>query len=298
MARIEGGQHGDSGRMREWLARAVHAQRDPAWVADGHASSKWAPASPVTGVLDAYRWIDPPESLEPKESDLLLEQLLPMLAPDRTVVAAPKTIAAEPVTIEAAAARPAGPVETPPSPLSSGAPDQHAPARPGVAVHSGANGSAASPPPKQPDGFARPSPSTTGRAASTAPTAKPDAAPTGNGQARPKEHPAGLSRPAPAVEAASPASAISTKPAEQGKGGTIHAQKPASSPQGDAAATTATGVKPARPPAKPASTRPKPEARVFVPPHAPDDPGPEPVEGEESRAPITRFRVPPAKDQA
>ena len=35
MARIEGEQHGDKGRVREWLARAVNAPRDPAWTADG-----------------------------------------------------------------------------------------------------------------------------------------------------------------------------------------------------------------------------------------------------------------------
>src|SRR5262249_57476147 len=35
MARIEAEQHGDAGRVREWLARAVHAPRDPARAAGG-----------------------------------------------------------------------------------------------------------------------------------------------------------------------------------------------------------------------------------------------------------------------
>ncbi len=56
MARIEGEQYGDTGRVREWLARAVGAARDPAWVADGIAYERWSPVSPTTGELDAVRW--------------------------------------------------------------------------------------------------------------------------------------------------------------------------------------------------------------------------------------------------
>jgi HemY protein len=61
MARIEKEQHGDKGRVRQWLARAVHAPRDPAWTADGVVSDTWAPASPVTGALDAFQWRVPVE---------------------------------------------------------------------------------------------------------------------------------------------------------------------------------------------------------------------------------------------
>ena len=61
MARIEKEQHGDKGRVRQWLARAVHAPRDPAWTADGVVSDAWAPASPVTGALDAFQWRVPVE---------------------------------------------------------------------------------------------------------------------------------------------------------------------------------------------------------------------------------------------
>ena len=56
MARIEGEQHGDTGRVREWLARALNAPRDPAWTADGVVSDRWAAISPVTGACDAFRW--------------------------------------------------------------------------------------------------------------------------------------------------------------------------------------------------------------------------------------------------
>jgi|EndMetStandDraft_9_1072997.scaffolds.fasta_scaffold03122_5 HemY protein len=63
MARVEAEQHGHTGRVREWLARAVHAPRDPAWTADNVASDHWAPTSPVTGALDAYRWHAPVEAI-------------------------------------------------------------------------------------------------------------------------------------------------------------------------------------------------------------------------------------------
>lgn len=70
MARIEAAEHGaDSGRSREWLARAARAPRDPAWVADGVVSERWAPVSPVTGRLDAFVWKTPPEILAGPEDD-------------------------------------------------------------------------------------------------------------------------------------------------------------------------------------------------------------------------------------
>jgi HemY protein len=56
MARIEGEQYRDAGRVREWLARAAGAGRDPAWIADGIAYPRWAPVSSATGRLDAMRW--------------------------------------------------------------------------------------------------------------------------------------------------------------------------------------------------------------------------------------------------
>lgn len=59
MAELEETEHGDLGRAREWMARAVHARRDPAWTADGLVSERWMPVSPVTGRLDAFQWKDP-----------------------------------------------------------------------------------------------------------------------------------------------------------------------------------------------------------------------------------------------
>ncbi|MBX2806405.1 MAG: heme biosynthesis protein HemY [Hyphomicrobiales bacterium] len=64
MARIEGGQHRDAGRVREWLARAVRAPRDPVWMADGVIFSDWQPTSPISGTLDAFEWRVPPDRSE------------------------------------------------------------------------------------------------------------------------------------------------------------------------------------------------------------------------------------------
>ena len=61
MARIEGEQNGDTGRVREWLARAANAARDPAWTADGIVSGHWSAVSPVTGALDVFQWRAPVE---------------------------------------------------------------------------------------------------------------------------------------------------------------------------------------------------------------------------------------------
>jgi len=65
MAEIEEVEHGDEGRAREWMARAVHAARDPAWTADGVVSDRWLPVSPVTGQLDAFQWRVPLAELAP-----------------------------------------------------------------------------------------------------------------------------------------------------------------------------------------------------------------------------------------
>jgi len=59
MAELEETEHGDEGRAREWMTRAVHARRDPAWTADGFVSDRWMPVSPVTGRLDAFQWKEP-----------------------------------------------------------------------------------------------------------------------------------------------------------------------------------------------------------------------------------------------
>ena len=93
MARIEAEQHGDKGRVREWLARAVNAPRDPAWTADGIVSERWSPISPVTGALDAFQWRVPVEVVDKPDATLLgqkLEELVKLGAqPESAIEQAP-----------------------------------------------------------------------------------------------------------------------------------------------------------------------------------------------------------------
>jgi HemY protein len=55
MAEIEETEHGDQGRVREWMSRAMRATGDPVWTADGVVSDRWLPVSP-NGRLDGYEW--------------------------------------------------------------------------------------------------------------------------------------------------------------------------------------------------------------------------------------------------
>lgn len=59
LADIEEADSGDQGRIRHWLAQALKAPRDAAWIADGMISEKWMPISPITGKLDAFEWRTP-----------------------------------------------------------------------------------------------------------------------------------------------------------------------------------------------------------------------------------------------
>ncbi|WP_310618640.1 heme biosynthesis protein HemY [Flexibacterium corallicola] len=59
MADLEDAEHGNEGRVREWLARAVRAPQDKMWIADGISSAHWAPVSPKTGEIDAFEWKTP-----------------------------------------------------------------------------------------------------------------------------------------------------------------------------------------------------------------------------------------------
>jgi HemY protein len=58
MAQIEDASD-DKGRVKEWLARALHAPRDPMWVSDGVANTRWVAVSPVTGEIVPCEWKTP-----------------------------------------------------------------------------------------------------------------------------------------------------------------------------------------------------------------------------------------------
>ena len=87
LADIEEAETGDQGRIRQYLSKAVRAPSDPAWVADGYVSERWAPVSPVTGKLDAFEWRVPMERL-----GQLIEQDDAEPEIDRPALAAPQAL--------------------------------------------------------------------------------------------------------------------------------------------------------------------------------------------------------------
>ena len=98
LADIEEAETGDQGKIRQYLSRAVRAPRDPAWVADGYVSERWAPVSPVTGKLDAFEWRAPMERI-----GQLIEQDEDEDVRQRPVIAPP----AKPEAVQPEAAKPA-----------------------------------------------------------------------------------------------------------------------------------------------------------------------------------------------
>ncbi len=94
MARIEAGELGDKGREREWLARALRAPRDRAWIADGYISDRWLPVSPVTGAVDGFQWKAPVDAIGRGDDTIVIEE---RSAPP--VVEAPAPLAPRPVEI-------------------------------------------------------------------------------------------------------------------------------------------------------------------------------------------------------
>lgn len=340
MARLESEQFGDKGGVREWLARAVNAPRDPVWTADGIVSDEWAPVSPVTGALDAFQWKVPVENITPRDNDLIarkVEELVALGGPSRISAVADDvvTVEAEPVT-----ERPAAKTAPEPAPETTGrtrtivveaAPQQHAPSPAAGRSASMAAGKEASsttveadnrPATPRPE-VLRPSPrpradesqdlagarqiGPTGEGApaaapwrqaaagsgklAVAPEPKPGGAVTA--KSAPSAPPArqessrageGKSAPSPvnvrtAVDSpARPSVATDTqKPATTPrKSDTTVASAPAPAATGEAAAKTAAAPDAAKAvPVGKDSGREGKEPRIFVVPHAPDDPGPD-----------------------
>jgi HemY protein len=133
MARVEGEQYRDAGRVREWLARAAGAAPDPAWIAGGVAYPRWSPASPATGQLDAMRW-GVPETAAGEGAAALAARLEALLglggaAPEVRIETAPA--AAEPVAKPTPATPPAAIADAPSVSLpAAAAPPAAAPAAP------------------------------------------------------------------------------------------------------------------------------------------------------------------------
>jgi HemY protein len=121
MAEIEQSEHGDEGRVREWMARAMRAAGDPVWTADGVVSDRWLPVSP-NGRLDGFEWkrplaeigvsrpvieIAPPAAAEQKIDSAPVE---PQPAPDATAKPAPARKPAKSADKTMAKAKPLEPV--------------------------------------------------------------------------------------------------------------------------------------------------------------------------------------------
>jgi HemY protein len=121
MADLEEAEHGrDTGPVREWLARAARAPRDPVWIADGVLSDHWEPASPVTGKLDAFHWAAPTERLSAPQQWIPVEDDRPEIEADETPASAPAATILPPASPEpkdpAPAAEPAPDLEKAPEP--------------------------------------------------------------------------------------------------------------------------------------------------------------------------------------
>ena len=86
IAEVEEGEHGDIGRARDWLSRAVRAPRDPTWTADGYVFDHWEPVSPTSGRIDAFEWKVPmskwQDVVEDHSIQAELEQLEAMIQAD------------------------------------------------------------------------------------------------------------------------------------------------------------------------------------------------------------------------
>lgn len=102
MAELEEAEHGATGRVREWLARATRAPRDAAWVADGLVSDQWLPVSPISGRLDAFVWTVPPATLGSQGAHLDDDVLADLDDPSAPLLEG-KAEVAEAVTVPAAA---------------------------------------------------------------------------------------------------------------------------------------------------------------------------------------------------
>lgn len=140
MAELEEAEHGATGRVREWLARATRAPRDAAWVADGLVSDQWLPVSPISGRLDAFVWTVPPATLGSQGAHLDDDVLADLDDPSAPLLEG-KAEVTEAVTVPAAAglapppapepAKPEPKVETRPEPAATAAPS---PAEPVVEI--------------------------------------------------------------------------------------------------------------------------------------------------------------------
>jgi HemY protein len=243
MARIEG-ETGNAGGVREWLARAVNAPRDPAWTADGIVADDWAAVSPVTGALDAFQWRVPVEVAEPRDKDLLaqkIEELVRVGAPTEAAIAASAITAASTkadTETVAVVAEPAA-AAVPPKPSSASKVDRAVDAEVVEVV----------------------------KVVSTAPVAAPAPA---KAERAPVMKVVDVGPPPPSVSEAKPAAQLTTQGAATQKNDT----NGRGTARGAAAADAEVVLMKETSKKATAAVSAPAEPKIFVSPRAPDDPGP------------------------
>jgi HemY protein len=130
MAELEEIEHGDEGRVREWMGRAMRASGDAAWTADGVVSDRWMPVSP-SGRLDAFEWKVPLAEISVVWPVINLSAP-PLPEPARIDPLAPKSEPfAKPELRPTRRAKPVAKSSTKPRPVEAVIPLVHAPDDPG-----------------------------------------------------------------------------------------------------------------------------------------------------------------------
>jgi HemY protein len=109
MAEIEEREHGDTGHVREWMARAMRASGDPVWTADGVVSDRWLPVTP-NGRLDGFEWRVP--LAEIGVSRPVIEVAQPEPVAEAPEITAPQAEQAAPATAPIKVEQPIEPVAT------------------------------------------------------------------------------------------------------------------------------------------------------------------------------------------
>jgi HemY protein len=314
MARIEGEQSGNAGAVREWLARAVNAPRDPVWTADGIVSDTWQPVSPVTGALDAFQWRVPVEAAQPHSKEILaqkIEELVKLgVGPEAMLGGA--DLEASVGDADPVAADRARPVNSKP-PVDDRTLDAEAvEIKPAGTAQKQKSESAGRDDDTRPPGAGRPG----ADAASSGNEAGPSAAPTATATA-----PAGKSETGAATSVADSKPPASDRKQETPASRSAAAAGRTTAVEGDQAAGKAVPPRTSAPPAtaedraanaaaggsggsggtqtaaaarSAPATKPLPiEPKIFVPPRAPDDPGLDESEKDNKRSSLLPFQ--PAK---
>ena len=329
MARIEAEEHGDAGRVREWLARAVNAPRDPTWTADGITSDHWAPVSPVSGELDAFEWRVPVESVDKVDGAILtqkLEEFVALGSAAEPVLDAPAKVIGR--VTEEDAVTPVSPAPAAPAPAAATAKSAVSGAVPvtrtataaapvGTTAATAATATPAEAKREVSEKSTSDTPANADSAAETPAIPKPVVVASSSQPAMVVEVANELAdESAPVAAAAKPAKASPTPAASKASGGkSIKAMGHDEGQVIDIEATSAavkstrapkkssggTSVKSKKADRKTAHKKKDPtsQARVFVPPRAPDDPG---TEARETRnptgSPLAALRSRPVKGSA